>query len=101
VVCWLTGTLLSGYADDLFNTLFRTDHKRMAEDGYGWGAAGRKRFTRDYGVIETIERITAEDDACSKKTKKVVTVRRKPGTSPLLFGTYLIDHSEPPRTPIS
>jgi hypothetical protein len=37
------------------------------------------------GVIETIERITAEDDACSKNTKKVVTVRRKPGASPLLL----------------
>jgi len=30
----LTGTLLSGYADDLFNTLFRTDAKRMTLDGY-------------------------------------------------------------------
>ena len=88
----LTGTLLSGYADDLFNTLFRTDPKRMAEDGYSWGAAGRERFTRDYGVIETIERITAEDNACSKNSKKVVTVRRKPGASPLLFGTYQMDH---------
>jgi superfamily II DNA or RNA helicase len=88
----LTGTLLSGYADDLFNTLFRTDAKRMVEDGYEWGSAGRERFTRDYGVIETIERITAEDNACSKNTKKVVTVRRKPGASPLLFGTYLMDH---------
>jgi hypothetical protein len=88
----LTGTLLSGYADDLFNTLFRTDAKRMVEDGYSWGASGRERFTRDYGVIETIERVTAEDNACSKNTKKVVTVRRKPGASPLLFGTYLMDH---------
>src|SRR5664280_1134602 len=52
----LTGTLLSGYADDLFNTLFRTDAKRMTEDGYEWGSAGRERFTRDFGVIETIER---------------------------------------------
>jgi superfamily II DNA or RNA helicase len=88
----LTGTLLSGYADDLFNTLFRTDARRMVGDGYEWGAAGRERFTRDYGVIETIERITAEDNACSKNTKKVVTVRRKPGASPLLFGKYLMEH---------
>ncbi len=88
----LTGTLLSGYADDLFNTLFRTDARTMVEDGYEWGSAGRERFTRDYGVIETIERITAEDNACSKKTKKVVTIRRRPGASPLLFGKYLMDH---------
>ena len=88
----LTGTLLSGYADDLFNTLFRTDARRMTEDGYEWGSAGRERFTRDFGVIETIERITVEDNACSKKTKKTVTIKRKPGASPLLFGKYLMDH---------
>jgi superfamily II DNA or RNA helicase len=88
----LTGTLLSGYADDLFNTLFRTDAKRMTADGYEWGSAGRERFTRDFGVIETIERITVEDNACSKKTKKTVTIKRKPGASPLLFGKYLMDH---------
>ena len=72
VIYWrflgLKVTLLSGYADDLFNTLFRTDAKRMIEDGHEWGSAGRERFTRDFGVIETIERITVEDNACSKKT---------------------------------
>ena len=88
----LTGTLLSGHADDLFNTLFRTDAKRMTSDCYEWGSAGRERFTRDFGVIETIERITVEDNACSKKTKKTVTIKRKPGASPLLFGKYLMDH---------
>src|SRR5262249_10339755 len=30
--------------------------------------------------------------ACSKKTKKTVTIKRKPGASPLLFGKYLMDH---------
>jgi superfamily II DNA or RNA helicase len=88
----LTGTLLSGYADDLFNTLFRTNAKRMVEDGYQWGSAGRERFTHDFGVMETIERITVEDNACSKKTKTTVTIKRRPGASPLLFGKYLMDH---------
>lgn len=88
----LTGTLLSGYADDLFNTLFRTDAKRMIEDGYQWGSTGRERFTHDFGVMETIERITVEDNACSKKTKTTVTIKRRPGASPLLFGKYLMEH---------
>ena len=88
----LTGTLLSGYADDLFNTLFRTDAKQMVEDGYQWGSAGRERFTHDFGVMETVERITVEDNACSKKTKTTVTIKRRPGASPLLFGKYLMDH---------
>src|ERR1039458_5145702 len=72
----LTGTLLSGYADDLFNTLFRTDARRMTGDGYEWGSAGRERFTRGFGVIETIERITVEDNACSKIIKKTVRIKR-------------------------
>lgn len=88
----LTGTLLSGYADDLFNTLFRTDARRMVEDGYQWGSAGRERFTHDFGVLETIERITVEDNACSRKTKTTVTIKRRPGASPLLFGKYLMEH---------
>jgi len=87
----LTGTLLSGYADDLFNTLFRCNARKMIEAGYEWGSGGRERFTRDFGVIETIERIAAEDNACSKKTKKTVTVRRRPGASPLLFGRFLME----------
>ena len=63
----------------------------MIEDGYQWGPAGREQFTHDFGVIETIERITVEDNACSKKTKTTVTIKRRPGASPLLFGKYLMD----------
>jgi hypothetical protein len=39
-----------------------------------------------HGRIHDIERITVEDNACSKKTKKTVTIKRKPGASPLVFG---------------
>jgi hypothetical protein len=62
------------------------------EDGYQWGSAGRERFTHDFGVIETIERITVEDNACSKKAKTTVTIKRRPFASPLLFGKHLMDH---------
>ena len=90
-VAGLTGTLLSGYADDLYNTLFRVDARRMVRDGFTWGSAGKERFTQQFGVIETIERTKIEDNACSKKNKTEVTIRRKPGASPLLFGKYLMD----------
>jgi hypothetical protein len=36
----LTGTLLGGYADDLFNTLFRLEAARMKEHSYEWGTTG-------------------------------------------------------------
>jgi superfamily II DNA or RNA helicase len=85
----LTGTLLGGYADDLFNTLFRLEAARMKEHGYEWGTTGRSSFTQDYGVLETITKVEPSDNRCSK-SKATSTVRRKPGASPLLFGEFLM-----------
>jgi superfamily II DNA or RNA helicase len=85
----LTGTLLGGYADDLFNTLFRLEAGRMKEHGYEWGTAGRSSFTQDYGVLETITKVEPADNKCSK-AKTTTMVRRKPGASPLLFGEFLM-----------
>jgi superfamily II DNA or RNA helicase len=85
----LTGTLLGGYADDLFNTLFRLEAARMKEHGYEWGTTGRSSFTQDYGVLETITRVEPSDNRCSK-SKTTSTVRRKPRASPLLFGEFLM-----------
>lgn len=85
----LTGTLLGGYADDVYNTLFRLEPRKMKETGYEFGTTGRSVFTQDYGVLETITRIESEDNACSK-AKATKTVRRKPGASPLLFGQHLM-----------
>ena len=86
----LTGTLLGGYADDLFNTLFRLEPRKMKQRGYEFGAAGRSAFAQDYGVLETITRIEPAENACSK-ARATSTVRRKPGASPLLFGEFLMD----------
>ena len=86
----LTGTLLGGYADDLFNTLFRLEAGRMKEHGYEWGTTGRSSFTQDYGVLETITKVEPADNRCSKAKSTTSTVRRKPGASPLLFGEFLM-----------
>lgn len=88
-IAGLTGTLLGGFADDLFNTLFRLEAKKMKEQGYVWGSAGRASFTQDYGVLETITKVEPEDNRCSK-SKTTTMVRRKPGASPLLFGEFLM-----------
>jgi superfamily II DNA or RNA helicase len=85
----LTGTLLGGYADDLFNTLFRLEAARMKEHGYEWGTSGRTSFTQDYGVLETITKVEPAENRCSK-AKTTSVVRRKPGASPLLFGEFLM-----------
>ena len=85
----LTGTLIGGYADDLFNTLFRLEARRMKEHGYEWGTTGRSSFTEDYGVLETITKVEPAENRCSK-AKTTTIVRRKPGASPLLFGEFLM-----------
>src|SRR5581483_921261 len=85
----LTGTLLGGFADDLFNTLFRLEARRMIEHGYEWGTTGRSSFSQAYGVLETITKIEPANNRCSK-AKTTSVVRRKPGASPLLFGEFLM-----------
>jgi superfamily II DNA or RNA helicase len=88
-IAGLTGTLLGGYADDLFNTLFRLEAAGMKEHGYEWGTSGRSAFMQDYGVLETITKVEPEENRCSK-AKTTSMVRRKPGASPLLFGEFLM-----------
>jgi hypothetical protein len=85
----LTGTLLGGYADDLYNILFRLEPARMIEGGHTWGAAGLRSFAEIYGVLEKITTIEPAENACSK-ARVTQHVKRKPGASPLLFGQHLM-----------
>ena len=50
----LTGTLMGGYADDLFNVLYRLEPHRMVAEGYEWGEPGVRSFAETYGVLERI-----------------------------------------------
>src|SRR5208337_3255712 len=87
----LTGTLMGGYADDLFNIFYRMEPHTMAGEGFAYGGQGRRDFQEQYGVLETIEKVRKEDNACSRSTKKTIQVVRKPGASPLLFGKFLMN----------
>jgi hypothetical protein len=89
----LTGTMMGGYADDLYNILYRMDAPQMAQDGYAWGGEGRSVFQGTYGVCEEIVKRYTSDNACSKASKASVTIKRKPGCSPLLFGKYLMENT--------
>jgi len=85
----LTGTLLGGYADEVFNILFRMHPARMVQEGFEYREAGMRMFTETYGLLEKITVIEPEDNSCSEAriTKRV---RRRPGASPLLFGRFLM-----------
>jgi superfamily II DNA or RNA helicase len=87
----LTGTLMGGYADDLFNIFYRMEPRVMVREGFAYGGQGRRDFQEKYGVLETIEKVEEADNACSRATKKTVRVLRKPGASPLLFGKFLMN----------
>ena len=86
----LTGTLMGGYADDLFNIFYRMEPRAMVREGFAYGGQGRRDFQEQYGVLETIEKVEEADNACSKATRKTIRVLRKPGASPLLFGKFLM-----------
>ncbi|CAJ9348880.1 plasmid-related, DNA/RNA helicase [Burkholderia pseudomallei] len=84
----LTGTLMGGYADDLFFLLFRALPGRMIEDGYrpnrqGSLTSAAMAFMRDHGVLKDIY---SESTGSSHKTAKgsKITVRtvKAPGFGP-------------------
>jgi hypothetical protein len=85
----LTGTLLGGYADEVFNILFRLHPARMVREGFEWGEAGVRAFTETYGLLEKVTIIEPADNACSE-ARATKRVRRRPGASPLLFGRFLM-----------
>ncbi len=85
----LTGTLLGGYADELYNILFRLGASRMLEEGFEYGDAGVRAFTEIYGLLEKITVIEPADNACSE-ARVTTRVRHRPGASPLLFGRFLM-----------
>jgi hypothetical protein len=86
----LTGTLLGGYADEVFNILFRIQPSRMAREGFEYGEAGVRMFAETYGLLEKVTVIEPADNACSD-ARVTKTVRRRPGASPLLFGRFLMN----------
>jgi hypothetical protein len=85
----LTGTLLGGYAAELFNILFRLGAYQMLEEGFEYGDAGIRAFTETYGLLEEITVIEPADNACSE-ARVTKRVRHRPGASPLLFGRFLM-----------
>jgi hypothetical protein len=86
----LTGTLLGGYADEVFNILFRMHPSKMAQEGFEYGEAGVRMFAETYGLLEKVTVIEPADNACSD-ARVTKTVRRRPGASPLLFGRFLMN----------
>jgi hypothetical protein len=86
----LTGTLMGGYADDLFHLFYRMEPRVMVAQGFDAGSSGRRDFAERYGVLESIERVPNSDNACTRTQKVTTRQVRKPGASPLVFGNFLM-----------
>ena len=84
----LTGTLMGGYADDLFFLLWRLFHRQMLEDGYHYNdrntlSNASLSFMRQHGILKEVIR---ESDTSAYRTSKAnrrsVSVKRAPGFGP-------------------
>ncbi|MDN8600290.1 SNF2-related protein [Citrobacter sp. S2-9] len=84
----LTGTLMGGYADDIFFLLFRILTRQMLEDGYRPGRNGSlnaaaMQFMRDHGVLkEVFSESNDEAHKTAKGKKSTVRVSKAPGFGP-------------------
>ncbi len=88
-VLLLTGTLMGGYASDLFFLLWRIMPHRMIELGYrcserGSMASASMSFMREHGVLKDIYRVKEGDNHRTARGKRVVINTVKgPGFGPL------------------
>jgi hypothetical protein len=95
----LTGTLMGGYADDLFFLLWRILTRRMREDGFqanrrGSLAPAALAFMREHGVLKDVYK---ETDAGSHRTargkKLSVHTTKAPGFGPKGIARYVLPYT--------
>lgn len=99
VIC-LTGTLMGGYADDLFYLLWRLYPQAMLDDGFGYNKSGTlgtgaMQFMRQHGVLKDIIRTAGKeyDDGSfqsAKAQRTQVRTAKAPGFSPLGIMRYVL-----------
>lgn len=87
----LTGTLLGGYADDVFFVLYRLAPEVMRQDGLGYRDV--TAWMAKYGVLERTTRYYPEDNVFSKGKRGRTSVKRKPGVSPQVFSKHLLERT--------
>ena len=84
----LTGTLLNGYAENIFSMLFKLYSRAFVRNGFTFNDS--RDFAKEYGVVEKIEEYDVDPNTDWKTNFKSKT-KYKPGVSPLLFSKFLLD----------
>ena len=92
----LTGTLMGGYADDLFYLLHRLNPCMMIEDGFGYsnrnslGPAGMS-FMRDHGILKDVFKETESESHRTARGKNITHRTSKgPGFGPKGIMRYVL-----------
>lgn len=83
----LTGTLMNGYASNLFYLLFRMFPRMMVDSGYNY--YNNKDFISEYGVLET-KTMTIQKNSWYKE-KAYSRTSERPGVSPVVFTDFLLN----------
>jgi superfamily II DNA or RNA helicase len=92
----LTGTLMGGYADDLFHLLWRLNPGAMVEDGFrpserGSMAGATMNFMREHGVLKDIYKETSKTSHRTAKGDHVShRVTKAPGFGPKGVMRYVL-----------
>lgn len=99
VLC-LTGTLMGGYADDLFYLLWRLNPQAMLADGFGYNktntlGTAAMAFMRQHGVLKEVIRSNGSEfdggSFTSSKAKRTsVRTAKAPGFGPLGIMRYIL-----------
>lgn len=95
----LTGTLMGGYASDLFYLLFRSMPSVMASMGYAANqhnsfAASEERFMRNYGCLIDVFSVNDEGAHLTAKGKKLsVRTKKAPGFSPEGIARFILPYT--------
>ena len=88
----LTGTLLNGYAENIFSMLFKLYSRTFIRNGFNFNDT--RDFAKEYGVVDTIREYTIVHDSYNGRQyerQDKMTTKYKPGISPLLFSKFLLD----------
>ncbi len=95
----LTGTLMGGYADDIFYLLWRILPQRMLEDGYCYNnnnslGTAAMNFMRDHGVLKDVFKETEDGNHRTAKGKRTtVHTSKAPGFGPKGVVRYVLPYT--------
>lgn len=94
----LTGTLMGGYADDIFHLLWRIHPRMMMDDGFGYSTQrslgpAQMAFMREHGVIKDIYSESSEPASShrtAKGTRIVHHTAKGPGFGPKGIARFVL-----------